>query len=208
MDFLLSSLPFSDYPLITKSLLELIIRFGIDFVLIYFIVMVIYRPSKGADVAYQFTFFTLNILIFFICYFMASTELELGMAFGLFALFSIFRYRTGSLAIKEMTYLFAVVCIGVINALSKMSLVEWLFADVMLLVTIFALERYFFRNMDYLDLQNSKLIYDRLDLVAPEKREELIADIRERTGLDVEKVTVGTIDVRNETVNLQVYYKT
>ncbi len=187
-----------------ENLIYLLIRFGINLVLIYIIVWRLYRPYND-DKTYIFTYFVFNVLIFFICYLMANTQLGLGFAFGLFALFSILRYRTTTIGIKEMTYLFSVVCIAIINALSRMSIAEWMIADLAILGIIYFLEKRLFSSTT--KYTEYKIKFNQLALIHPDKQELLIQELKLQTGLEIEKVKIGNIDLIGGSVNLVVYVR-
>jgi hypothetical protein len=127
---------------------------------------------------------------------------SMGIGIGLFGIFSIMRYRTDAMPVREMTYLFVVLCLSVVNALaSTMPLVELLITNLIIIIVV-----WFFEHL--LKVVPCKLIqYDRLDLVKPDRREELIEDIRERTGLDVITVEVGGLDMLRDMAVVKVYYR-
>ena len=131
-------------------------------------------------------------------------KLQLGFALGLFAIFGIIRYRTDPIAIKEMTYLFLVIGISVINALSnkKISHAELVFANLLIVFLTFGMERIWLLRHEV----RKNIIYEKIDLIVPERREELIADIKARTGIDVIRVEVRRIDFLKDTVNLRIFY--
>ena len=142
----------------------------------------------------------MNVLVFFLCFALKKLDLGLGMALGLFAIFGILRYRTDAIKIKEMTYLFVVVGIAVINALSnkKTSYSELAFANGAILLLTFCLERFLATPA----MEQHPIVYDKLELLRPENREQLLADVRLRTGFDVTDVVVKKIDLRNQTANI------
>src|SRR5580765_3241416 len=126
----------------TDSLLDLLFRFAFNFLIAYIIIRWLYYPThKNKD--YLFTYFLFNIIIFMLCYMMKNTQLEIGVAFGLFAVFSILRYRTLNVGVMDMAYLFLIISIGVINSLSneKVSIAEILFANFLIVAIIFLLEK-------------------------------------------------------------------
>ena len=142
--------------------------------------------------------------VFLLCVLLDSVKLQLGFALGLFAIFGIIRYRTDPIAIKEMTYLFLVIGISVVNALSnkKISYAELVFANLMIVFVTYGME-----NLWLLRHQSRKNItYEKIDLIVPEKREELIADLKERTGIDVIRVEIRRIDFLRDTANLRIFY--
>jgi hypothetical protein len=142
--------------------------------------------------------------VFLLCVLLDSVKLQLGFALGLFAIFGIIRYRTDPIAIKEMTYLFLVIGISVVNALSnkKISHAELVFANLMIVFITYGME-----NLWLLRHQSSRNItYEKIELILPEKREELIADLKERTGIDVIRVEIRRINFLRDTANLRIFY--
>ena len=131
--------------------------------------------------------------------------MEMGFAMGLFAVFGILRYRTEALPIKEMTYLFIVIGLAMINALTNksISMIELIFTDCLIVGTTFGIEAIWFNNHE----RSKNLIYEKINLVKPEHEEELIKDLRERTGLDIFKISVGKIDFLKDTADIKIYYK-
>jgi hypothetical protein len=146
------------------------------------------------------------VVVFLLCYLLESVKLELGFALGLFAIFGIIRYRTDSMPIKEMTYLFVVIGITVINALAnkKISVAELMFTNLVILFMVYGYEKIWL-----LKHESAKLVvYDRIDLIVPEKYPELLADLRQRTGLEqIHRVDVGRVDFVRDTCRLTIYYE-
>lgn len=181
--------------------LKLILNLAVTLV----IVLLIYRPANDKP-EYTFTYLIFNILIFFICYLMAGIEeLGIGFGFGLFALFSIMRYRTMTISIKDMTYLFAVVSVAVINAISigVFNLVELALINTFIVLSIFIFEKLIFRQA----YDVKKVTYEYVDRITPEKEEELIADLEARTGRKVAKVDVFSMNYLNDSAVLRVYFE-
>ncbi len=176
----------------------------VNLIITFTIVLLIYRPANQ-QAEYAFTYLIFNILIFFLCYMMINVELGLEFAFGLFALFSIMRYRTMTISIKDMTYLFAVVCVAVINSLSgdNFTIVEILGINIFIVVAIFALERLLFANTH--DVK--KITYEYIDRVRPDNEEELFKDIEERTGRTVVKIDIVSLNYLNDSAVLSVHFK-
>jgi len=182
----------------------LVLKLIIDLMFVLIIIRGIFYPVyKERD--YAFTAIVINIAIFFICFLMGSIKLKMGFAFGLFAVFSILRYRTEQIPIREMTYMFAVIIIAVLNALSddKISYAELFLANISITLIIFLLEK------DVLhDDESVKLItYEKIDLIKPENYELLIADLRERTGLYVKRAELDSINFLNDTAKLKVLFQ-
>lgn len=200
MEDLLSGLMSLDFTL-------MLVRFVICLLVNWLIVdKLYYKKSKRRD--FYFTFIIIGVAIFFIVFFMIFVledmkgKTGIGVGIGMFGIFSIMRYRTDAMPVREMTYLFVVLCLSVVNALaSTMPLVELLVTNLIIIIVV-----WFFEHL--LKVVPCKLIqYDRLDLVKPDRREELIEDIRERTGLDVITVEVGGIDMLRDMAVVKVYYK-
>ena len=194
---------------------DTLVRFFICMLVNWMIVHFLYfRKSKRRD--FYFTFMIISMAIFFLIYMMMGLDrgkATMGVGLGLFGIFSIMRYRTDSMPVREMTYLFVVVCLSVVHAIAEpfgvdnagkmvgTPLVELLIIDVITIVIIMVFER-------FLKVVASKLVqYDRIELIKPERREELIADLEERLGLKVIAVRVGAIDFLRDMAVLRVYYE-
>ncbi len=182
---------------------ELLLRFSLNLLIIAIIVRGLYYPvTRRKD--YLFTFLLLSTIVFLLCFLLESVKLQLGFAFGLFAIFGILRYRTNAIPIKEMTYLFVIIGISVVNALAnkKISWAELLFTNLIILGLIYGLEKIWL-----LKHESSKVIvYEKIDLIKPEKRELLLKDLEERTGLKINRVEIGRIDFLRDTARIVIYY--
>ncbi len=182
---------------------ELLLRFALNLLIIALIVRGLYYPgTRRKD--YLFTFLLLSTVVFLLCFLLESVKLQLGFAFGLFAIFGILRYRTNAIPIKEMTYLFVIIGISVVNALAnkKISWSELLFTNLIILGLIYGLEKVWL-----LKHESSKVIvYEKIDLIKPEKRELLLKDLEERTGLKINRVEIGRIDFLRDTARIVIYY--
>ena len=201
---LLDSVEFLGTPLFDpKDFWKLIVKTAFNLIIITIIIRYIYYPvTKNKD--YLFTYFLISMTVFLLCVLLDSVKLQLGFALGLFAIFGIIRYRTDPIAIKEMTYLFLVIGISVVNALSnkKISHAELVFANFMIVFITYGME-----NLWLLRHQSSRNItYEKIELILPEKREELIADLKERTGVDVIRVEIRRINFLRDTANLRIFY--
>ena len=186
---------------------EMLIRFLICVVVNWIIVdRLYYQKSKRRD--FYFTYILIGISIFFIVFFMIFVledmkgKTGIGVGIGLFGIFSIMRYRTDAMPVREMTYLFLIICLSVVNALaSTMTYTELLITNAVIVFSVWICEK-------RLKVVSIKLIqYDRIELIEPEKRQELIADIKQRTGLKVTKIDVGAIDFLHDMVMLRVKYQ-
>lgn len=196
---------FLEVPLFDDDLYKMLIRLSIDILVVLAIVLGCYRRYQKED-SYVFTFLLLNVMVFFICFALKKLDLGLGMALGLFAIFGIIRYRTDSIRVKEMTYLFVIVGIAVINALSnkKTSYAELAVTNLSILCVTIILEGAFATTIK---LSKQSLVYDRLELLRPEKRDALVADLQERTGLSATRVKVSKIDLQKGSACLTLYYR-
>ena len=167
------------------------------------IVRYIYYPiTKNKD--YLFTYFLISLTVFLLCILLDNVKLQLGFALGLFAIFGIIRYRTDPIPIKEMTYLFLVIGISVVNALSnkKITHAELLFANSIIIFVAYGLERLWLLKHE----TRKNITYEKIELIVPEKREELLEDLRKRTGIDIIRVEVRRIDFLRDTANIRIFY--
>ena len=187
----------------SKDLGELVFRFAIDFIFAFIIIRLIYY-SIYKQKEYLFTYFLFNILIFLVCILLSSVKLKLGFAFGLFAIFAILRYRTEQIPIKEMTYLFVVIIVAVVNALSskKISYAELLFTNLVIVGAIYGLEKIWLQRKETI----KTITYEKIELIKPENYQQLIKDLRERTGLDIHRVDIVSINFLRDTARLKIYY--
>ena len=194
---------------------DTLLRFALCYLVNWIIVNFLYfKKAKRRD--FFFTFMIISVAIFFLVYLMMGMDrgkATMGVGLGLFGIFSIMRYRTDAMPVREMTYLFVVVCLSVVHAMADTlgvnaagvmvgtPVVELLVIDVIVIVSIVIFER-------SLKVQASKLVqYDRIDLIKPERREELKADLEARLGLKVVSVRVGAVDFLRDMTVLRVYYE-
>lgn len=187
----------------SKSFNELFIRFLLNTSILFIIIRLLYYPlAKRKD--YLFTYFLIGTLVFMLCFLLENVQLEIGLALGLFAIFGIIKYRTDAIPIKEMTYLFIVIGLSVINALTGngLNLIELLFANITITLMAFSLERIWF-----LKNESSKIIiYNSIELIKPENQQELLEDLKKRTGIPIIRVDIGRIDFVKKTVRIKIYY--
>lgn len=192
-------------PLITGGdFLIMLMRFAFNTVVVWIMIRFLYYPkSKRRD--FYFTFMMISISIFFLIFLLGGVKLKIGFALGLFAIFGIIRYRTESMSVREMTYLFSIIAISVINALaSSISLAELVCTNL-----IFLAAASLFESNILVHHESTKLIqYDRIELIRPESREELKADLEKRTGLQITKLQVGAIDFLRDMAIVKIYYRT
>ncbi|MCF8461897.1 MAG: DUF4956 domain-containing protein [Flavobacteriales bacterium] len=190
-------------PLYDSNFLELVFRLFINCAVAFVIIRLIYYPVQQRK-DYLFTYFIFNLLIFFLSYLLSSVKLQLGFAFGLFAIFGILRYRTEALAIKEMTYLFVVIAIAVINALAnkKISMAELMFTNVAIVGVTYVLERKWLLRHE----TNKTIVYEKIELIKPENYELLVQDLEQRTGLKIIRVQIGKIDFLRDVAEIRIFF--
>ena len=186
-----------------KDFFELLIKALFNFLVIGYIVRYLYYPAtKNKD--YLFTYLLISLTVFLLCFLLENVKLQLGFALGLFAVFGIIRYRTDPIPIKEMTYLFLVIGISVMNALAnkKISHTELIFANFSLIALSYVLEKIWL-----LKHESSKMIfYEKIELIKPNRMSDLIADLKDRTGLNITRVVVRKIDFLRDTAQLKIFF--
>ena len=182
---------------------KLLFKFGINFIFLIIIVRLIYYRVKD-DKDYVFTYIMFNILTFFICFLLRKVPMEMGFALGLFAVFGILRYRTEAIPIRQMTYLFIVIGISMINALSNksISIFEVLFTNGLIALITYLIDRLWFQTIE----EKKSIVYEKIELIKPENKQELIQDLKERTGLPIHEVKVDKIDFLKDTAAVTIYY--
>lgn len=186
-----------------EDFFELLIRFTFNFLVVLFIVKgLYYRITKRKD--YLFTYLLIASIVFLLCFLLENVKLQLGFALGLFAIFGIIRYRTSQIPIKEMTYLFLVIGISVINALAnkKVSYAELVFTNLILVLVTYVLERLWLLRHE----SRKTITYEKIELIKPEKRALLIQDLEERLGIKINRIEVGRIDFMRDIARIRVYY--
>ena len=191
-----------DSTLFSAEFLQTLLKFFICVVVNWIIVdRLYYKKSHRRD--FYFTFMLMTIAIYFLVYCMMGMErgkATMGVGLGLFGIFSIMRYRTDAMPVREMTSLFVIICLSVVHAMEE-SFFELGIVDVMTLGAIFICEM-------RLKVQQTKLVqYDRIELIKPEKRQELIADLEARLGVKVLRVDVGGVDFLRDAAVLRVTYE-
>jgi hypothetical protein len=188
----------------SSELLNLIIRFGFNLSIAFIIIKLIYHRNHTNN-DFVFTYFMFNSLIFFFAFLLGKITINIGFAFGMFAVFAILRYRTNPIPIKEMTYLFIVITIGVINALSnsEVSFAALLFTNIALVSLTYFLETYWQKNL----LARITIEYEKIENIKPEKRDTLLADLKERTGLNIQSFEFRRMNFLRDTARIRIYYK-
>jgi hypothetical protein len=185
--------------------LKLVSRLALDIFFVYILVRLIYYPIyKRRD--YLFTYFMFNVITFLLCIILRKVPIELGFALELFAVFGILRYRTEPIGIRDLTYLFISIGLALINALAnkKISVAELLLANMVIVGMPYMLERAFMGGDD----GEKRVRYDRLDLLQPGREQDLLEDLKERTGLEVLRVQILRMDLLRDTADLTVFHRT
>ena len=190
---------------LSSELLNLIIRFGFNLSIAFIIIKLIYQRNHTDNLDFVFTYFMFNSLIFFFAFLLGSITINIGFAFGLFAVFAILRYRTDPIPIKEMTYLFIVITIGVINAISdtEVSYGAVIFTNIALVGLTYFLETHWQKN----SLVRITIEYEKIENIKPENHDTLLADLKERTGLNIQSFKFRGMNFLRDTARIMIYYK-
>jgi hypothetical protein len=181
----------------------LLIRLAVNLLVLTVLIRYLYYPkTKRKD--YLFTYYLIGMITFFLCFGLKKLDIDTGMGLGLFAIFGIIRYRTDAIEIKEMTYLFLIIGVSVVNALAsnQISIAEMAIINFTVIALTFGLE-----NLWLVKHETRKTInYERIDLIIPDKYEEMKADLQKRTGLVINRMEVGKIDFLTDTAQVRIFY--
>lgn len=194
---------FLDIPLFDNDFYKMLFRFSINIVFLTIIIRYLYySTSQRKD--YLFTYYLISIIVFFLCFTLKKYELDIGMALGLFAIFGIIRYRTDPIEIKEMTYLFIVIGVSVINSLAnkKMSYSEIIIGNIIIVASITIIERVWLLKHEI----TKQIIYENIENIKPENYNVLKSDLETRTGISINKITIGDVDFLKDTAILTIHY--
>ncbi|MRS02817.1 DUF4956 domain-containing protein [bacterium] len=186
------------------EMVTFLVGFVLNFLAALVLVRFIYYPSTH-DKRYVFTFLAFNTIIFLVVSMLSKLEVGIGVGFGLFAVFSILRYRTDPIPVREMTYLFVIAALPVMNsaALSGGIWPQIIVANIAVLVLLMVLEKgWGFRYEGY-----KRITYEKIELIHPDHRAELISDLENRTGIKIKRINIGKINFLRDTVDLKVYYE-
>lgn len=183
---------------------KLVTRFAFNFLVTILLIRFIYYPhSRRKD--YFFIFIIFSTIVFLLCFMLGKVAVQMGFALGLFAIFGILRYRTDTIPIKEMTYLFLLVGTAVINSLSDktVSWAELFFANTAIVIITWYLERIWMQKKEgFMDIR-----YEKIELINPSRHAELVEDIKKRTGLNVYRFTIDRINFMKDTARVRVFYR-
>lgn len=198
-----NSIDFLGVPLFDgDSLIHLLIRFSFNLLVCWILVQFFYyKKSKRRD--YYLTFVLFSCTMFLLIFLMENVKLQIGFTLGLFAIFGMIRYRTETVPIREMTYLFMIIGISVINGLAMtVSYAELVCTNLLLILVTWVLE-----NQKFLKHRSTKIVlYEKIDLIVPERRAELMADLEKRTGLKIDKIEIGHIDFLRDVAFIKLFY--
>jgi len=196
------------YEELQKISSKIFFRLLIDLFSVFILVRVIYYPIYKHRELF-FTYFIFNTVIFLISFLLNKVDLSMGAAFGLFAVFSMLRYKTEEIAIKDMTYLFLVIAIGLISAVTKIKEtsdgIEYLFLiaiNAVVLLIVYLLESNILMKKEVV----KTILYENIELIKADKKEELLADLRNRTGFNVHRYSVYKIDFLKDAAQIKIYY--
>ncbi|MDF2449873.1 MAG: hypothetical protein K0R26_2377 [Bacteroidota bacterium] len=199
---------YSGYEELLKLSSKIFFRLTIDLASVFILVRYIYYPLyKNRELF--FTYFIFNIIIFLISFLLNKVDLSMGAAFGLFAVFSMLRYKTEEIAIKDMTYLFLVIAIGLVSAVTKVKdtadYIEYIFLigiNVVVLIITYLLESNIFMKKESV----KTILYENIELIQAGKSDELLADLKIRTGFNVHRYSVHKIDFLRDAAQIKIYY--
>ncbi len=186
-------------------LFDLMIGFALNLTMGFIVVRFIYYTSNPKQQKYIFTFLSFNILIYFVSALLRDVQLSIGFGFGLLAVFSTLRYRTEQIPVKEMTYLFISMTLPFMNTLfmaTRINFTELILVNLLVLVLLYIIEKRW-----GLPCEANKLIrYEKIELIKPEHYPQLLADLRQRTGLNIKRCEVDQVDFLRDTAQLTIYY--
>lgn len=189
--------------LFNDDVYTLIYRLTLNLIFTSIIIRFIYYPkTKRKD--YLFTYYMIGLITFFLCFALKKLDINIGMGLGLFAIFGIIRYRTSQIEIKEMTYLFIVIGLSVVNSLAKneVSVTEVLILNSSVVLLTAGLEYVWLLKHE----ARKTIVYEKIELIKPELYNEMMKDLEERTGLNINRFEVGNIDFLNDTASVRIYY--
>lgn len=188
-----------------NTFIESLVEFAVNLAIVFAIVRFIYYPRRR-DKDYVFTFFAFNTIIFFVMGLLNNAELSIGVGFGLFAIFSVLRYRTNTIPIHEMTYLFVLLALPVLNSilLDKQCYAEFALANLAIVAVLYVLES----GWGFQYETRKTIIYERIDRIRPDNWPQLLDDLRERTGLPIKRIEIGPLNFLRDTAEITIYYDT
>lgn len=186
-----------------EDFISLLVRFALNLAVIMTIVIGLYaKTSRRKD--FYFSYIAVSIVIFLLCFLLANVKMELGFALGLFAVFSIIRYRTDSIPIKEMTYLFVVIVVSVINSLAnkKISYAELIVTNLLIVGILYFMEKMLHLRQEFM----YRVIYEKIENVQAGRETELKADLQERTGIQIKRFEIERIDFLRDVAYINIFF--
>lgn len=186
-----------------QSLLHLCLHFAFNLLMSWILVHLLYYRKSGRK-DYYFTFMMFSSAMFILLFVLENIKLQIGFALGLFAIFGMIRYRTETIPVREMTYLFVLIAISIVNGLAlNISYAELVLANCLILLLTWILE-----SGRLISHRSTKLVtYDRIELIVPERRQELIADLEKRIGVRIRNVEIGSVDFLRDSAFIKVTYE-
>jgi hypothetical protein len=184
------------------------LRFVVDLLSVFVLIRLVYFPIYKKRELF-FTYFVFNVVIFMICFLLNKVDLSMGAAFGLLAVFSMLRYRTEDISLKDMTYLFLVIAMGLISAVTKIKgtedTIESLFVGIIngvIIILAYLLESKLLMKKEGVKV----IVYENIELVNEGREAEMIEDIKKRTGINVHRVMVQKIDFLRDSAQIKIFY--
>ncbi|HNQ12556.1 MAG TPA: DUF4956 domain-containing protein [Bacteroidia bacterium] len=187
--------------LFDKITVKLFQRLGVNLFSLIILVRFVYLPSYR-NRENVFAYIVFNLIIFMITYLLNKVEMSMGAAFGLFAVFSMLRYRTENISIKDMTYLFLFIALGLINSISKGSWDDLAILNMILIVAVYMLESNWVMKKE----SSKAILYENIEMIKPENRAQLIQDLESRMGHKINHITIGKVDFLRDSAQIFVFY--
>lgn len=175
--------------------------FMIHFLSVMFLVRFLYFPTYQ-DRDFAFSFIVFGLVVFLVTFFLKDANISMGFSFGLFALFGILRYRTEAISTKEMTFLFVVIGLAMINAVGGFGYLEGIALNILVIFLTWFAQGHMFLKQEY----KKSITFEKIELIHPSQRAALLADLRERTGLNISRVEIGNVDYVRDIAKLRVFY--
>lgn len=191
------------FSLFSNDAYVLLVRLAVNITVLTILIRYLYYP-KTQRKDYLFTYYLIGTITFFLCFGLKKLDIDTGMGLGLFAIFGIIRYRTDAIEIKEMTYLFLIIGISVVNSLAsnQISIAEVAIINGSVILLTFILEKVWLIKHE----TRKTINYERIDLIVPEKYQEMKDDLEKRTGIVVNRFEIGKIDFLTDTAQVRIYY--
>ncbi len=179
-------------------------HYGLNLAIAFALIILVYNRYRNHELGYVFIYFMFNTIVFFVSFLLSAIELSVGFAFGLFAIFGIMRYRTEPIPIREMTYLFGAITIGLINglAIGNFDFAMVLIPNLAILTMAFLLEHYLAKEA----ILETLVIYEKIENIKPANKELLLADLKSRTGLPIKNYNIVRVDFLRDIARIRVFY--